>query len=356
MRSIPKPSGKARRYECHWDTSKAIYTADRSNSQFWKQFFEASANVSLSGYEEVAADESATQDETQDSHGYDDVTADDTVTDASATPPRPTSSHADDELDSSILSSPSLAHNHSTPRAPKSGKRPQASHATTSAKFADYPSPYEALKRELHGRAASPGPDPTTPGKPQALPDMSMTPESSPFMAPNTQLKGSAAPTNEDPLFHRVLDKTYRIAATPHTGRKQKASVGFTPGTATRAAPSTRPAPSRWDDDSSPITSPAPQLRAEIFSSPMKAPRTPGVTVQRTPACGLGNSVVAQNTSTTQRGMWDSDSDEEDDGLGFSPPKTMQFHVPQSRLLQTPGMYSPTSQWFTNKLTCLFSP
>jgi len=36
-------------------------------------------------------------------------------------------------------------------------------------------------------------------------------------------------------------------------------------------------------------------------------------------------------------GIWDSDSD--DDGLeaGMSPPKTMQFHVPQGRLLKTPG-------------------
>jgi DASH complex subunit ASK1 len=230
------------------------------------------------------------------------------------------------------MSSPSLAHNHSTPRAPRSGKRSQASHAITGATFADYPSPYEALKRELHGGAASPGPEPITPGKRQALPDMSMTPESSPFIAPNTQLRGSAAPVNDDPLFHRVLDKTYRIAATPHTGRKQKPSVGFTPGTATHAAPS------RWTDDSSPPSSPAPQLRADIFSSPMKAPRTPGVSVQRTPARGQGNSVKPQYTQTTQRGMWDSESDDEDDGLDFSPPKTMQFHVPQSRLLQTPGM------------------
>jgi len=37
--------------------------------------------------------------------------------------------------------------------------------------------------------------------------------------------------------------------------------------------------------------------------------------------------------------MWESDSDE-DDALDFSPPKTMQFHVPQSRLLQTPGKLS----------------
>lgn len=34
--------------------------------------------------------------------------------------------------------------------------------------------------------------------------------------------------------------------------------------------------------------------------------------------------------------VWDSDS-ETGDTLGMSPPKTMQFHVPTSRLLQTPA-------------------
>jgi DASH complex subunit ASK1 len=32
----------------------------------------------------------------------------------------------------------------------------------------------------------------------------------------------------------------------------------------------------------------------------------------------------------------DSDEEEEHD-MGFSPPKTIQFHIPQSKLLQTPG-------------------
>ena len=37
---------------------------------------------------------------------------------------------------------------------------------------------------------------------------------------------------------------------------------------------------------------------------------------------------------------WD-DSDDEEDGepMGMSPPKTIQFHVPQGRLMRTPGMF-----------------
>lgn len=303
-------------------------------SKFWKQFFEASANVSLSGYEEATSDESTTHEDTQASQTYDSELTEDTVTGATATPPKPSSCHADeDHDDTSILSSPSLAHAHSTPRAPHTGTKAQASSAAAGATFADYPSPYEALKREVHGGAASPGPDPITPGKAQALPDMTMTPTSSPFMPTTTQRRVGAAPTNTDPLLHRVLDKTYRIAATPHTARKQKQAVGFTPGT------SSRPAAPRWADDSSPPSSPAPQLRADIFSSPLKAPRTPGVSVQRTPARGTDNRFRISGTgvfSTGGQGVWESDSDE-DDALDFSPPKTMQFHVPQSRLLQTPA-------------------
>ena len=239
------------------------------------------------------------------------------MTGATATPPRPRSAHTDPDLeDTSTLDSPSLAHAHSTPRAPQSaGKEPT---------FAEYPSAYESLRREIEGGSRTPGLEPTTPGKSQALPDMTMTPESSPFAPPTTSKK--SVRVNQDPLLHRVLDKTYRIAATPHTARKQQQSVGFTPRTASK----TKSAPD-WADDSSPPSSPAPQLRADIFSSPIKGPRTPGVSVQQTP--GKGKQTF---DPTHTMGTFESDSDG-DEGLDFSPPKTMQFHIPQSRLLQTPG-------------------
>ena len=37
--------------------------------------------------------------------------------------------------------------------------------------------------------------------------------------------------------------------------------------------------------------------------------------------------------------IWDSDSDDEHGMEEMSPPKTMQFHIPQSRLLRTPGTF-----------------
>lgn len=40
-----------------------------------------------------------------------------------------------------------------------------------------------------------------------------------------------------------------------------------------------------------------------------------------------------------QEGGWDSDEDEDGvgGGMGISPPKTMQFHIPQGRLMRTPA-------------------
>jgi DASH complex subunit ASK1 len=262
----------------------------------------------LSGYE--APEGSTVNEEVQESQTYDDE-AEDTVTGATATPPRPTSSQAEELEDTSTLDSPSLAHAHSTPRAPHTGGKDPS--------FADYPSPYETLKREMEG-TRTPGAEPITPGKGFTLPDISMT-GSSPFVPPTSTKKRAV---NQDPIFHHVLDKTYRIAATPLTSRKQ-ATTGFTPGTSRRAVP----ALAKWAEDSSPPSSPAPQLRADIFSSPLKAPRTPGVSVQ-TPGRGKERFEATQT-----KGVFD-DSDEEDE-LGFSPPKTIQFHIPQRNVLQTPA-------------------
>ncbi|KAF1996592.1 hypothetical protein P154DRAFT_556180 [Amniculicola lignicola CBS 123094] len=289
-------------------------------SKFWKQFFEASANVSLSGYEDPGPDDSTAHEETQESQYYDDQTADETVTGATATPPKPLSSHADEDLDdTSTLESPTMGHAHSTPRAPHTGGKEPA--------FAKYSSPYETLKERMEATRRTPGVAPTTPGKPQALPDMMMSLDSSPFVPPTTTKKGPYI--NQDPVLHQVLDKTYRIAATPHTARKQKQTLGFTPGTSGRS----RPPAAKWAEDSSPLASPAPQLRADIFSSPLKAPRTPGVSVQQTPRTGKSH----YGGTMTGKGVFDSDSEGDEDDLGFSPPKTMQFHIPQSRLLQTPA-------------------
>ncbi len=253
-------------------------------------------------------------------------------------PPQPGDDtvHADSEhheqydQDDSLLDNGDISG--STPRNPRKG----ATHGKP--KFADYPSPYEALKRELKGGDGGREDDdyetqmpPTTPGPEQRLPNMSMTPTSSPFPAPShlqsTLWKGP------DPLLHRVLDKNYRLGHTEHT-----------PHT-TRITTKNSAAKPSWRETTSPMSSPpvaAPQLRSEIFSSPVRqqykpnAPRTPGVSLQ-TPAKGKAKDVVSKKDEIT----WESDSDQDADDiykeLGMSPPKTIQFAIAPSRLLQTPG-------------------
>ena len=60
-----------------------------------------------------------------------------------------------------------------------------------------------------------------------------------------------------------------------------------------------------------------------------------------TPARGRKHSAASESgkKGKTQQ-IWDSDSDDDEGdmmGMGISPPKTMQFHVPQPRLLRTPA-------------------
>lgn len=256
--------------------------------------------------------------------------------------------HASTSDNEEILSSPSMAHAHSTPRPPTTAKQArQATSVPAQPQFADYPSPYEQLKREMDGKSgeAAGKAQPVTPGKGQVLPDMSMTPDTSPFLIHKNGGAPATAQRNPDAILHQgILNKTYRVAATPHTARKTKnVTIGATPATANR----TRRA---WIEDtlSSP-TEPSPQLRTEIFS-PFKGPRTPGVSVV-TPAAkkrladfakpgGPTSGARREKTMSRAEEMTMSlraEWDEDDDQLEMSPPKTIHFDVPQSQLLRTPG-------------------
>lgn len=291
--------------------------------------------MSLSGYEELAGDEEEGDTALSQSQGHGSMFDASTSQAGDNTLQGHSENHEGyDEVDESLLDTADISG--STPR------RPRASSSTNGKpKFAEYPSPYETLKRELKGGGSRTDEDeidvqihPTTPAPEQRLPDMSMTPMSSPF-APTSYLPSTHGKAGVDPLLHRVLDKNYRLHATPHTTRKDKTPAG-------------KPS---WRDTTSPMSSPpiaAPQLRSEIFSSPVRqqfsrpnAPRTPGISVQ-TPAKPKPKDpaifgIVKDEIS------WESDSDQDADDiykeLGMSPPKTIQFAIAPSRLLQTPGKY-----------------
>ena len=255
--------------------------------------------------------------------------------------------HHDDEID---LSGLSISPSHSTPR--PATKELSKQDRTTSG-FAQNPSPYEALRQEYS--VAGDGPDtarddtaPITPGKTASVlrghsNHVAMTPESSPFLPPTAASlarPSTSKKRNADPLLHRVLDRNYRVQATPMTTARTR-TLNVRPTNATTTPATTR---KLFDTiaSSSPDTPAAPELHAEIFSSPMRRippsarkPRTPCVSVL-TPAKGTGEN-------SRSAGTWDSDDglEDEDEGLSHSPPKTMQFHVPQSRLLRTPGTCFP---------------
>jgi DASH complex subunit ASK1 len=333
-----------------WDGSKvrlslAFWQCRHANGhQFWKQFFESSANVSLSGYEEQPStqeplDETVTEDSNTTTH---------TTLETSQSYETPSSQHistlpAEQELD---LSSLTISPSHSTPRASAGGQQQSPGAEAT---FADYPSPYEALRQEVGSNTTHPEDvastqQPQTPDKSARATtraqDIAMTPDSSPFLPPAATSipRPSTARKKTDPLLHRVLDRNYRVQATPlasaRRGNQQQISRANAPPHAT-ATPATAARTRLLDDalSSSPDMPAAPQLHAEIFSSPAKPVprRTPGISVLA-PATPKG--------TPAKKGIRDSDDefdDDDDDNAFGSPPKTMQFYVPQSRLLKTPG-------------------
>ncbi|KAF2771827.1 hypothetical protein EJ03DRAFT_372404 [Teratosphaeria nubilosa] len=323
-------------------------------SKFWKQFFEASANVSLSGYEEAALEDETETTATQNEEEQDTSATLQTPVDHS--PATAGAGPDEDESEEFSVDSPTQVTGvHATPELnhPTSATRRNVS--KTDAAFRS-PSP-----RKYTGRnplAMTPRSDePSTP-RPRA--DLGAGPESSPFepesayqpsaFTASTRGRPSAKRHNSnDPLLHRgVLDKNYRVQATPHTQRGQRQQKATTtPATATKTSRQL------WEDspDSSPEVA-APQLRSDLFSPAKTAPRTPGISVM-TPARGRHQPQHRQPTTSTGRKLFSPQDkaytsarsrashifeDDSDDGdLGMSPPKTMQFHVPQSRLMQTPA-------------------
>lgn len=304
--------------------------------KFWKQFFEASANVSLSGYEEPPVEDETTAEEitqttpSSSAYGSPSLPQNDTIT------PQNRSYQSPGNDDSAFTSTPS----HSTPR-PKASSKPPT--------IATYSSPYESLKREVQG-ATDESATSTLPSIPRAH-QQSPNPQSSPFLPPSTSRPTAAhrTPAN-DVLLHRILDKNWRLQATPHSQARplphhRSGKFAETPLPSARRRRNKPYASDPESPDSSPVI-PVPQLHAEIFDSPVRRPRVPGVSVL-TPARRRNSSPGAKSRDGFGKaaggvgagggGVWDSDSDEEQGFEGMSPPKTMQFHVPQSRLLKTPG-------------------
>ncbi|KAL8677655.1 MAG: hypothetical protein Q9186_005938 [Xanthomendoza sp. 1 TL-2023] len=336
--------------ENYAENSKNVW----ESSKFWKQFFEASANVSLSGYEEPPEHDETVTDEatatTPSTSAYASPSQTHDDNDITMTPQ--SNNQLQDQDDSSLSTTPP---EQSTPR-PRS--KHHQDHPPSMAAFS---SPYETLKREIKGTQPSQDDNSELPSTPRNL--FQSQPDSSPLMPPSTA-RPHRTP-KDDPLLHRILDKNWRIQATPHTttrapkpgtttlpyrtgrtpaARNNTHSAAETPPAANKSKSKSKPTMDEDNNlDSSPAV-PAPELHSEIFGTPARRTRVPGVSVL-TP--GKGKSTPGRKTAgdrgdddDVRKNLWNSDSEDDDEeggGGGMSPPKTIQFHVPQSRLLRTPA-------------------
>ena len=256
--------------------------------------------------------------------------------------------HEDDLLDDSLLESlnittsgPGVAQ--STPKHTRGGSGREGS----AGEWAEVESPFETLRSELHTKSygsperhqplsgfrnlsrfdSSSALHP--PSTPRARIGMLEDPDySSPFRPPPQSTALRKTP-GVDPLMHRALDKNWRLLATPKgkpasSKYRTAPAVGMTP----RQQLFSHHHPDDRMEDSSPISSPAEsQLQTQIFTTPGRG--------------GLARTPGARNpTSTPALGKYMYDSDSDDELLmppGFSPPKTMQFSLPPSKLLATPA-------------------
>lgn len=230
---------------------------------------------------------------------------------------------------------------HSTPRAVQDNPFNDSTVTSSIAR----PSPYEGggngqQYQDDSYLPSTPGKQPARGGYEQNYDDDDPM-SSSPFIPPP-----SVTGTQKGPVMHQFPDRTYRIQATP-LGKAYDPSRSRFAATPKQPESSTKHA---YDD--SPMSSPepeAPQLNPELFS-PVK-PETPGAIRNRRPSGYKSRGTPKPGTSVLtpakggagKRSDWDSDEEQfgydDDDELGLSPPKTMQFHVPQSRLMKTPGLF-----------------
>lgn len=273
----------------------------------------------------------------------------------------------DSLLDDSLLESLNLGHGHqSTPRVHNDGN----------PRWADIDSPFSAVQRELTTHTMAPPstsqsssmlqPPPTSryfadlnDEATAALPPAPQTPRSvrrpgrahspdfsdsdimssSPMMPELATIRIKTPGKGQGPLQHRVLDKTWRIQATPlakPTPSKYRTNTATgTPrsrlfaDTGRSAAKSRVPAAFDSDDDidMTDSNSPVPPELATMHFTPART----FASKQKTPKTG---------PKSAPRYAWDSD--DSDDLIlppGFSPPKTMQFALPPSKakLMATPA-------------------
>lgn len=302
--------------------------------QFWKQFFESSANVSLSGVEEnEAVNESTHLRQSPESTGKNIGGSSSQSDEDTLYTRKEEESEIHDEDYDSLLENEDVME--STPRAPQFNKTSEKFDLTERSILSEK-SEMEAEKEiEFQHQNRKREDLSLTQIYSLNVPDITIAPTLSPSKPTKNLFSATPKKQGLDPLFHRVLDKNYRLQATPLPTPKLKKT------------PSNK---ASWRDLISPISSPpaaAPQLHADLFSSPTR-PRNAKITAGRKPSISVQTPLkgkldrTGSKPSVKEEISWESDSEEDPEDvyreLGMSPPKTIQFNLPQSKLLQTPGI------------------
>ncbi|KAF3937409.1 hypothetical protein ABW19_dt0207380 [Dactylella cylindrospora] len=358
------------------------------NVGFWKAFFEDSADVAIGTYESRPEDEiTMSTEETYEESTTQEQTDTTVMPDSGEDGEEKTITLQDEDTDStdheledeSILASMNLTGRDSLGR-PKSRTKSQNGQRPT--KWAAMQSPYDKLKKEVRSQQAarrkasvddtldesmtppslpagmsalnlndtdpSTLDPPTTPETLKAKPSrgpsrvLDSSPES-PFAPQSARPTSSHRPNRRDPLLHRAVDTNWRVQATPQRKTPRKAAATVTPKH--RVIPSFV--------DSSPMSSPPPPQITTVFSPigtakkrfDIKPRQKPTDTVSKDPKTPITAKkrydTLDPKTMTAKDLLFDDEFDDDDDDdfnkLGFSPPVTMQFTLPPSRLMQTPA-------------------
>lgn len=302
-------------------------------SKFWKQFFESSANVSLSGVEEnEAADENTILRQSLGSTGKNIGGSSSQSDEDTIYTRKEEESEIHDEDYDSLLENEDVME--STPRAPQFNQTREKFDLTERSISCDKSEIETEKETEFQHQNKQSEDVSVTQSYSFNVPNLMAAPTLSPSKPTKDSFSATPKKQGLDSLFHRVLDKNYRLQATP------------LPAPKLNKTPSNK---ASWRDLTSPISSPpaaAPLLHADLFSSPtwpqhtkVTAARTPGISVQ-TPFKGKLDKTSSKLPVKAEI-SWESDSEEDAEDvyreLGMSPPKTIQFNLSQSKLLQTPA-------------------
>ncbi len=283
------------RYAC---SSKDVW----KRSVFWKQFFETSANVSLSGYEELANPE---EDNTSASYSH--------MKDESKLIRTFTSSFI---LNESSEENYSPARQQSTPI----GVQRHGLERTREHPWADINSPYEHFKddfsdsflsnnKSLSANGSKPLFTERIRDSPVGLdhsPGLGLIQQSDPILTTRTPVPPVPPKEEDRVLLHRVLNNKWTIQATPKAGKSRVKKESW----------------SRQQQDISIPSSSSfeqPSLQSRIFHDTQITEK-------------VSRRLERQSGSNS-----DSDSDTTSLPVGMSPPVTVQFSLPEMNIIRTPA-------------------